>query len=104
MTSAWDAIRTKRAVRQFDGRPLEPAHLDRIVAAGRRAHSSKNQQRWAFIAVEDRAQLAELADARAVRRAHRGRRRRGRARHARAAGRRASRCPSCGTWAGPRPR
>ena len=61
MTSAWDAIRTKRAVRQFDGRPLEPAHLDRIVAAGRRAHSSKNQQRWAFVAVEDRAHLAELA-------------------------------------------
>ena len=61
MTSAWDAIRTKRAVRQFDGRPLEPAHLDRIVAAGRRAHSSKNQQRWGFIAVEDRAHLAELA-------------------------------------------
>ena len=61
MTSAWDAIRTKRAVRQFDGRPLEPAHLDRIVAAGRRAHSSKNQQRWAFIVVEDRARLAELA-------------------------------------------
>lgn len=61
MTGAWDAIRTKRAVRQFDGRPLEPAHLDRIVAAGRRAHSSKNQQRWAFIAVEDRAHLAELA-------------------------------------------
>ena len=31
------------------------------MAAGRRAHSSKNQQRWGFIAVEDRAHLAELA-------------------------------------------
>ena len=61
MTSAWDAVRTKRAVRQFDGRSLEPDHLERIVAAGRRAHSSKNQQRWAFVAVEDRAQLAKLA-------------------------------------------
>ena len=53
---------------------------------GRRAHSSKNQQRWAFIVVEDRERLAALVDARAVRRAHRGRRGRDRARHARPAG------------------
>ena len=57
----WSAIATRRAIRAFADRPLEPAHLDRILNAGRRAGSSKNQQRWAFIAVQDRAHLAELA-------------------------------------------
>jgi nitroreductase len=59
--TAWDAVNTKRAVRAFADRPIEPVHLDRIVAAGRRAHSSKNQQRWAFIVVRDRARLTEMA-------------------------------------------
>ena len=56
----WEAIRTKRAIRRFADRPLEPAHLERILNAGRRAASSKNQQRWAFIVCRDRAHLREL--------------------------------------------
>ena len=59
--NVWDAVRTKRAIRQFDGRPLAPEHLERIVRAGTRAHSSKNQQRWAFIVVEDRGRLTALS-------------------------------------------
>jgi nitroreductase len=59
--TTWDAVSTKRAIREFDGRPIEPAALDRILRAGARAHSSKNQQRWAFIVVEDRGHLADLA-------------------------------------------
>jgi nitroreductase len=61
--TAWDAISHKRAVREFADRPLEPGHLSRILDAGRRAHSSKNQQRWAFIVVRDREQLARLSTA-----------------------------------------
>ncbi len=57
----WDAIRTKRAVRAFADRAIEPDHLDRIVAAGRRAHSSKNQQRWAFVLVQDRERLVAMS-------------------------------------------
>jgi len=57
----WDAIRSRRAVRRFDGRPLDAAHLDRILDAGRRAGSSKNTQRWDFIVVEDRERLGALA-------------------------------------------
>ena len=59
--TAWDAIRTKRAIRRFADRPLAPDTVDRIVRAGRRAGSSKNSQRWDFIVVRDRARLAELA-------------------------------------------
>ncbi len=57
----WTAIRTKRMVRDFQDRPLEPAQLTRILDAGRHAGSSKNLQRWDFIAVEDRAILERLA-------------------------------------------
>ena len=54
------AIGSLRVVRRFQDRPLEPAHLEAILNAGRRASSSKNSQRWAFIACTDRAHLAAL--------------------------------------------
>ena len=57
----WSAIATRRAIRAFADRPLEPAHLDRILNAGRRAGSSKNQQRWAFIVCRDRERLEALS-------------------------------------------
>ena len=59
--AVWDAIRTRRAVRRFADRPVEEAHLDRILRAGRRANSSKNSQRWAFIVCRERGHLQELA-------------------------------------------
>lgn len=57
----WEAIDSVRAVRVFADRPLEPWALERILHAGRRAGSSKNQQRWAFIVIRDRDRLGELA-------------------------------------------
>ena len=56
----WTAIRTKRVVRRFEGRPLTEEHLERILDAGRHAGSSKNQQRWDFIVVTDRTMLRSL--------------------------------------------
>ena len=58
----WTAINTIRVVREFANRPIEPDHLDRILNAGRRTGSSKNQQDWAFIVLRDRAHLTELAE------------------------------------------
>jgi nitroreductase len=57
----WTAIRTKRMIREFTDVPLKPEHLLRIVDAGRHAASSKNQQLWDFVIVEDRASLVKLA-------------------------------------------
>jgi len=57
----WTSIRSKRMVRRFVPRPLDRDHLTRIVDAGRHAASSKNQQRWDFIVVEDRARLEALS-------------------------------------------
>ncbi len=61
MTSAWDAVRAKRAIRRFQDRPLDPGHLERILDAGRRSGSSKNLQRWSFIVCRDRALLGRLS-------------------------------------------
>lgn len=57
----WDAIRSRRNVRQFEDRPIPAEELDRILEAGRRAPSSRNWQPWDFVVVTDRAQLGELA-------------------------------------------
>ena len=57
----WQAIDTTRAIRKFADRPLEPEHLRRILDAGRRSGSSKNQQNWDFVVCTDRTHLAELA-------------------------------------------
>jgi nitroreductase len=56
-----DAVHGKRAVRTFAARPVDEAALGQILDAGRRAHSAKNRQRWAFIVVRDRARLRELS-------------------------------------------
>ena len=56
----WDAIQSKRAIREFRGEPLSSDHIDRILNAGRRSQSSKNSQPWHFIAVQDKATLAKL--------------------------------------------
>jgi nitroreductase len=57
----WDAIRSRRNVREFEDRPLPGEHLERILEAGRRAPSSRNWQPWDFVVVTDREQLTELA-------------------------------------------
>ncbi len=61
--NTWDAIRTRRNVREFDDRPIAPEDLDRIVAAAALAPSSMNEQRWAFVVCRDRARLEALARA-----------------------------------------
>lgn len=57
----WQAIKTVRVVREFEQRPLEEAHLERILHAARRTASSKNTQRWQFIVCRDRAHVIELS-------------------------------------------
>ena len=60
--SVWDAVSSRRVVRRFADRPLDDDHVDRILHAGRRANSSKNSQRWAFIVCRDRDHLRQLAE------------------------------------------
>ncbi len=57
----WDAITSRRNVREFAEEALTGEQLERILEAGRRAPSSRNWQPWDFVLVTDREQLKELA-------------------------------------------
>jgi nitroreductase len=57
-----EAIRTKRAVRQFQDKPLPDEVVHAILNAGRRSQSSKNNQPWQFIAIRDKAVLKALSE------------------------------------------
>jgi len=57
-----EAIRTKRAVRQFQVRPLDEQSVHAILNAGRRSQSAKNSQPWHFIAIQDKTTLIALSE------------------------------------------
>lgn len=57
----WDAIRSRRNVRQYEDRPIPDEVLDRILDAGRRTPSSRNEQRWDFVVVTERGTLGRLS-------------------------------------------
>ncbi len=56
-----DAIRLKRAVRQFQDRPLPDESILAILNAGRRSQSAKNMQPWHFIAIQNKDTLKALS-------------------------------------------
>jgi len=60
--NVFEAIRTKRAVRQFQDKAIPEEAMLTILNAGRRAQSSKNTQPWRFIAITDRTVLKALAE------------------------------------------
>ena len=57
----WDAIRSRRNVRSYSERAVEPEDLDRILEAARRTPSAGNQQAWDFVVCTDREQLVQLS-------------------------------------------
>ncbi|MET0771585.1 MAG: nitroreductase family protein [Candidatus Limnocylindrales bacterium] len=56
-----DAIGRQRVTRRFTHDPIPEDALATILHAGRRAGSSKNLQRWAFVVVRDRSTLERLS-------------------------------------------
>ncbi len=57
-----EAIRMKRAIRQFTRQPITQHDAIAILNAGRRAQSSKNTQPWNFIAITDKDVLKALSE------------------------------------------
>jgi len=57
-----DAIRTKRAIRKFIDVALPDEVVKAILNAGRRSQSSKNEQGWQFIAIQDKTILKALSE------------------------------------------
>jgi nitroreductase len=60
--NVFEAIRTKRAVRNFTEKPIPDENIQKILNAGRRSQSSKNTQPWTFIAITDKTILKELSE------------------------------------------
>ena len=58
----WDAIRSRRNVREYQERAIEDEDLNQILDAARRTPSSKNLQRWDLIVVKDRERLQRLSE------------------------------------------
>jgi nitroreductase len=56
-----EAIRTKRAIRDFTEQPLPEKVVRSLLLAGRRAQSSKNRQAWQFLAARERETLKALS-------------------------------------------
>src|SRR6478752_5441212 len=56
----WDALRSRRNVREFSSTPVSEEDLAKVLEAGRLAPSAKNWQPWALVVVTDRDQLREL--------------------------------------------
>jgi len=57
----WEAITSRRNVRDYTDEPIADDVMDRILDAGRLAPSAMNRQPWDFIVCTDRAQLEELS-------------------------------------------
>jgi nitroreductase len=57
-----DAIRTKRATRQFTSETVSQAVENAVLNAGRLSQSSKNTQPWQFIVVRDKDTLKQLSE------------------------------------------
>ncbi len=57
----WDAIRSRRNVREYEDRPIDDEDLTLILEAARRTPSSKNEQRWHLVVVRDRRRLQRLS-------------------------------------------
>jgi nitroreductase len=56
-------LRTRRSIRRYSGKPVGKKARGLLVEALLRAPSSRNNQPWDFIVVDDRELLAKLAEA-----------------------------------------
>ncbi len=59
----WEAITSRRDVREFSDRPIADSDLRKILEAGRRSPSAVNSQPWTFVVCRDRRRLQALAAA-----------------------------------------
>lgn len=57
-----DLIKSRRSVRKFSDRPVDPEMVEQILEAGRWAPSGTNNQAWRFVVVRDAAVKAAIAE------------------------------------------
>lgn len=59
--AVYNAIKYRRAVRQFAAEPVPREQMEQVIHAGRLAASAKNRQPWQFIVVTERDTLQALS-------------------------------------------
>ena len=57
-----NSIFTRRSVRKFLDKAVEPEVIDRMIRAAMQAPSATNQQPWEFIVIDDRQTIDRLSD------------------------------------------
>ena len=63
---AYDAIVTRRSIRQFDGRPVAPDLIERLLRAACSAPAPHHTRPWRFVVLETEASRQRLAGAMAA--------------------------------------
>ena len=59
--AAINNIMTRTSIRQYTDEPVSKADVETMLRAGMAAPTAVNRQPWHFVAVTDKAKLAELA-------------------------------------------
>ena len=57
-----EAIATRASVRAYADKAVEPEKIEQILRAGMAAPTARNQQPWAFVVLDDKALMTQLAD------------------------------------------
>ncbi|MDD3193121.1 MAG: nitroreductase family protein [Oscillospiraceae bacterium] len=56
-----NSIFTRRSIREYDSRPVEPEKVDKILRAGMQAPSAMNRQPWEFLVVTNPEMIQTIA-------------------------------------------
>lgn len=56
-----NSIFTRRSVREYQNKPVEPEKIERILRAAMQAPSARNRQPWEFLVVTNPEKIASLA-------------------------------------------
>ena len=52
---------TRRSIRRFQDRPVEPEKLERILRAAMQAPTARNKQDWEFLVIQDRETILKIS-------------------------------------------
>lgn len=55
-----EAIKGRRSIRAYEASPVDRKKLLQVLDAGRLAPSSRNEQEWKFVVVQDKARIEKL--------------------------------------------
>ncbi|HEX3037877.1 MAG TPA: nitroreductase family protein [Oscillospiraceae bacterium] len=57
-----EEIFIRRSIRKFTNQPVEPEKVDKLLRAAMQAPSAANQQAWEFIVLQDKENIAKVAE------------------------------------------